>query len=101
MAFGALLVVNLAWSAAFTVGLALLTDQAFGASIGVYGLLVAAYGVGNVLSNLVVGGLEVKHRVTLFFMGKLVLGFGFVVLALAPSVPIALLGAALGALTDG
>ena len=96
--FGALLVVNLAWSAAFTVGLALLTEQAFGASIGVYGLLVAAYGIGNVPSNLVVGGLEVEHRVTLFFMGKLVLGFGFVVLALAPNVPVALTGAAVGAL---
>lgn len=97
-AFGALVVINLAWSAAFTVGVALLTRQVFEAGVGVYGLLVAAYGVGNVLSNLIVGGLEVKRRITLFFLGTLVLGVGFALLALAPTIPIALVGAAVGAI---
>lgn len=97
-AFGALVVINLAWSAAFTVGVALLTEQVFEAGVGVYGLLVAAYGVGNVLSNLIVGGLEVKRRITLFFLGTLVLGVGFALLALAPTIPIALVGAAVGAI---
>ena len=57
-ALSTLLVVNLAWSAAFTVGVALPADQVFSAGIGVYGAIVAAYGVGNVVSNLVIGGLE-------------------------------------------
>lgn len=97
-ALSALLVINLAWSAAFTVGVALLADQVFGAGVGVYGAIVAAYGVGNVLSNLVVGGLEVGNRIRLFFFGKLVVGLGFALLALAPTVPVALAGAALAAL---
>lgn len=97
-AFGPLLMVNLAWSVTFTVSVALLTEQVFEASVGVYGLLVAAYGVGNVLSNLVVGGLVVEHRITLFFSGKLVLGVGFALIALAPTVPVALIGASVAAI---
>lgn len=95
--FWALLIVNLAWSAAFTVGLALLTERTFGGTLGLYGALIAAYGVGNVLSNLVVGGLEIRTRIACFFWGKVVLAVGFFLLALAPNVPLALLGSALAA----
>jgi DHA3 family macrolide efflux protein-like MFS transporter len=94
---GALGIINGLWAIAFTLGVPLLTARALHASVAVYGLIVGAYGVGNVLANLVVGSLRMRHRVRWFFAGKIVLGAGFVLLAAAPTPLVALLGAAVAA----
>jgi len=94
----ALFLTNLAWCAGFQVGGVLLASRVLGSGIGGYGLLVGAYGVGNVAGNLVVGSTFVERRVTMVFAAKIVLGAGFVVMALAPSLPLAMAGAALAAI---
>jgi MFS family permease len=83
---------------AFVVGVPLLVDRVLLGSVGAYGLIVGAYGVGNVLSNFVIGSLPLRHRVFVIFSGKVVLGIGFLLLALATSLPLALLGSALAAI---
>ncbi len=91
---------NMLWSASFIVGAALLVDRKFEAEVGAYGLLIAAYGVGNVLSNLVVGGLTIdrQRRAFIHFCGSVMLGLGFIIVGFAPTYPIALLGAMIAAL---
>lgn len=89
---------NFVWGAAFIVGLPLLVARGLGSSVGAYGLIVGAYGVGNVLSNLVVGSLNIERRVLAVFLGKGILGAGFLLLAFSTSVPMALFACALAAI---
>lgn len=89
---------NLAWSVAFTVGVPLLAERVLSGSIGAFGLIVGAYGATNVLSNLVIGSLVIRRRVLLLFSGRLVMGSGFLLLALAHNLPLALIGSGIAAL---
>jgi DHA3 family macrolide efflux protein-like MFS transporter len=95
---GANAVSNVAWSAAFTVGAPLLADRVLGGGVGVYGLIVGAYGAGNIIGNLVVGSLPIRRPLLLLTWGRVVLGLGFLVVAFAHSVPVALVGTAFAAL---
>jgi MFS family permease len=95
--FGSYGFINIVWSMGFTVGVPLLAARVLGGNIGAYGLIVGAYGVGNVVSNLVIGSLTIHRKVLTIFTGKLVLGAGFFLLAFAPSLPVALIGSALAA----
>lgn len=96
---GAIFLSNFVWSIAFVVGVPLLIARGgLGGSVGVYGLIIAAYGVGNVLSNLVIGSLNIKRRVLTIFLGKGFLGLGFLLLAFSSSVPMALFASALAAI---
>lgn len=79
-----------AFSAVIVVGAALLASKEFGGSVGAYGLIVGAYGAGNVLSNLVVGSLPIRRPVTFLFLGKMLLGTGFVVFSWAPALWVAM-----------
>lgn len=90
--------ISAAWSAAFVVGAPLLADRVLHANVGAYGFIVGAYGVGNVLSNLVVGSLTIKRRVMMMLVGKLVVAGGFLFMVSIPVLPVALLGSALAAL---
>ncbi len=89
--------IALAWSAAFVVGVPLLADRALGGSVTVYGLMVGAYGVGNVLSNLVIGSVTIQRRVLVMLLGRLIVAGGFVLMVSVPVLPVALLGSALAA----
>lgn len=88
---------NVLWSIAFVVGVPILVDHVLVGNVGAYGLIVGAYGVGNVLSNFVIGSLPSRRNVSMVFSGLLVLGAGFLLLALARTLPMALLGSALAA----
>lgn len=88
---------NLVWSIVFVVGVPLLVIHSLGNSVGAYGLIVGAYGVGNVLSNLVVGSLRIKRRALTIFLGKGVLALGFLLLAFSTTVPMAIIACALAA----
>jgi hypothetical protein len=58
--------------------------EAFGArGLGVVGLVMGAYGVGNLASNLVVGGLIVRRPVTMILAGNAVLGLGLALMGWA------------------
>lgn len=88
----------IAWSIAFTVGVPLLTKDQLAGSIGAYGLIVGAYGAANVIGNLIVGSLAIRRRVIVLFTGRVVLGSGFLILAAADSLPLAMFGSAIAAL---
>ncbi|HZO74616.1 MAG TPA: MFS transporter [Ktedonobacteraceae bacterium] len=79
------------WSVTFIIGVPLLVARSLGNAIGLYGLIIGAYGVGNVLSNLIVGSLQIKRRVFTIYLGRLIIGLGFLFLAFASNVPMALL----------
>jgi DHA3 family macrolide efflux protein-like MFS transporter len=85
------------WSAAFMVGVPLLAAHTLDGNIGSYGLIVGAYGVGNVISNLIIGSITMRRRVTLMLAGRLIVGGGFLLMISVPVLPVALLGAALAA----
>lgn len=90
--------INFLWSIAFSVGVALFANIMFNGDARAYGLLVGAYGVGNVISNLVVSHMPIHRPALWFFLGKTVLGVGFLVLAVAQNLPLALLGSAIAAI---
>jgi len=89
--------IALAWSAAFVVGIPLLADHTLGGSVGVYGLIVGAYGVGNVVSNLVIGSITLRRRFLVMLSGRLIVAGGFLLMISVPVLPVALLGSALAA----
>jgi MFS family permease len=88
---------NIAWSAGFIVGVPLLAGRVLAGTVATYGLIVGAYGVGNVLSTVVVSHLTIRRRVPFLFLGKIVGGAGFLLLGSATTIPQALLGSALAA----
>ena len=89
---------NIAWGASFRIGIPLLAARALGGNVGALGLLMGAYGVGNILSNFVVGSITVRRPTAMLFASNIVLGAGFALVAIAPNLPFALLGTALGAI---
>jgi Arabinose efflux permease len=91
-------IINIAWSIAFIVGVPLLAQRVLSGNVGAYGLIVGAYGVGNVISNIVMSTIAVQQRVPFIFLGKIIVGGGFLVMASATNLPIAMVGAALAAL---
>jgi len=84
---------NMAWGMAFEIGVPLLVDTRFGGAPQLYGLIVAAYGAGNVIGNIMLGGLPVRRRAFVMFGGMVVFGAGFVMIGLAPTAVIAVFGA--------
>ncbi len=89
---------NAVWSLGFTLGVALLVTRTLGGGLGAYGLIIGAYGVGNVVSNLIIGSWTIRRRARVTFVGRVVLGGGFFLLSLAPTVPLAMLAAAFAAI---
>lgn len=82
--------VNLAWGF-YTLGAPLLVDRRFHDDAGAWGLLIAAYGVGNLLGNFAGGNLGWgRHPLKAYLLAVAVMGAGFVGLGLAPSLPVAL-----------
>jgi DHA3 family macrolide efflux protein-like MFS transporter len=97
-ALGLLFLVNSSWAAGFQVGGVLLASRELGVGVAGYGYLVGAYGAGNVAGNLIVGSIQVKRTLTTIFSAQIILGIGFLTLASARSLPIAMIGAALAAI---
>ena len=96
-AIGANGLIGFLWRIAFIVGVPLLVYRVLCDNVGEYGLIIGAYGVGNVISNIVIGSLTIRHRVAMIFCGKVILGVGFLILAFAHTLWVALLGSALAA----
>lgn len=88
---------NVGWAAAFQVGVPLLADRTLGGDVGAYGLIVGAYGAGSIASNAAMGTIAVRRPRAYLVGGRFVMALGLFVLALAPGLPAAMLGAALAA----
>lgn len=89
---------NFTWAISWVVGVPLLVAHNLGNSVSIYGLIVGAYGVGNVLSNLIIGSRQIKRQIFILFLGRLIVGTGFLLLALANNVPMALVASFLASL---
>jgi predicted MFS family arabinose efflux permease len=78
---------NLVW-AAFTLGLPVLLVQTMHKGLGAYGLLLAAFGLGNLLGNLAVGNLDLdRHLLTVYCAAWAAVGIGFLAMGLARGLP--------------
>ncbi len=91
-------IANVAYAITYTVGLPIISKQKFGGTIGAYGLIIAAYGVGSLIGNLILGNMKAGKPKQIIFIGYLIWGLGFLTIGLAPNLSIGMLGAALGAI---
>ncbi|MEM7334525.1 MAG: MFS transporter [Chloroflexota bacterium] len=92
------LAANIVWAGAMTVGLALLADGRLDVGVQGYSFLITVYGVGSVLSNLVIGSMTIKNRPRFLFAGAIIYGLGLLLIGLSGSFPMALAGAFVAAL---
>ena len=84
-ALPAVFVTTTSWCIAFSLGLVLLVREFPGADAQLYGLALASYGVGNVLANIVVGSIDLRRSGLIMYLGRIVLGVGYIGMALSPS----------------
>ena len=96
-AYASLIVANFSW-ALFLVGVPLLVARDLGGAVGNYGLVMGAYGAGNVASNLVMASAVVTRRMRVLHAGQMAFGLGLALISWAPGVPVAILGAAFSAI---
>lgn len=92
------------WVLVLPTGLALLVQHRFATDVQALGALIAAYGVGNITSNVLVASMRITRPAKLILIGRTVCGFGFIGVALSPTLPLMMAFAAIaasgGPLTD-
>jgi DHA3 family macrolide efflux protein-like MFS transporter len=91
------------WPFVFVVGLPMLVNQKHFfptvAGVETFAAMIFAYGIGNVLSNLVVGTVHFSNKSTFYNgVGLVILGVGFTIAALAPNFWFACAGLTLAAM---
>lgn len=90
---------NLAWPA-FTVGAPFIVAQRYHYGIGGYGLVLGAFGAGNLVGNLLTARICVRTLLRWSSIAWALAGLGFVALAVAPNYPLfALAAVAVGVCT--
>jgi len=82
------------WTGLYSLGMVLLAEQQIGGGEATYAMLATAYGVGNVLSNLIVGNMKVANRTTWIFGGWLFFAAGFLALGLTSNLYVGLVAIA-------
>ena len=82
------------WNLAYCLGFALLAQELAPNDARTFGLLIAAYGLGNFAGALVVGNMHRARPALMMFVGFAWLGIGFVGMALAPSLNLVMAAAA-------
>lgn len=85
------------WGIAFTVGIPILVKQSFGDNVANYGYLVAAYGLGSVLGNVMCANLHIKNTWFNCFAADAICGLGFVLLAFSHNMQTAAICAVIAA----
>jgi MFS transporter, DHA3 family, macrolide efflux protein len=94
-------VANIGWSLGLTMGMALLLRTTMPDALSAYGWFISAYGVGNVLSNLIVAIRPPMRPHEPIAFARLLFGIGLAMMAFAPpSLPMLMLIAAITA-TNG
>ncbi|GHO78626.1 MFS transporter [Ktedonobacter sp. SOSP1-85] len=96
-ALGSLGLSNISWAAIFLIGVPLLVARMPSANAGTYGLVVGAYGVGNVLSLFLTNHLSRTRDLRWMYIGQIILGLGFLLIGVATTPILAMLGAAIAA----
>ena len=91
-------VTNGCWGAGVILGLALLMRETQAEPLTAYGLVISAYGVGNVLTNIVVAGMRQTRPAWRLTFGRVIFGAGLMGMALAPNLPTLMVIAALAAI---
>ena len=86
------IIIDWVWGTIFIIGVPLLVDVHFESDPSLFGYIVAAYGVGSVISNAIIGNLTIHRRAFVMFAAFVVWGAGFTVMALAQTPLIAILG---------
>jgi MFS transporter, DHA3 family, macrolide efflux protein len=89
---------NGCWGAGVILGLALLMRQTQAEPLTAYGLAISAYGIGNVLANLVIAAFPQHRPAWRLTFGRVVFGVGVMGMALAPNLHVLMLVAALAAI---
>lgn len=82
-AFLGITFINLFWNAALIVGLVLVIHERIPGDLGAYGLVFAAYGIGNLAANLIVGSLSFGAQMRWMFPGRILMGAGFMAFAVS------------------
>lgn len=82
------------WTGLYTVGMTLLADKQIGGGESTYAMLATAYGVGNVLSNLIIGGRTIGNRTGWVFGGWLFFAVGFLALGMTSNLYVGMIAIA-------
>lgn len=96
--FFASAVTNGCWGAGVILGLALLMRETQAEPLTAYGLVISAYGVGNVLTNIVVASMRQTRPAWRLTFGRMFFGFGLMGMAVAPDLHTLMIVAALCAI---
>lgn len=89
LAIGLRVLANALW-ALLTIGMPIIVTGRFHSDIGGYGAMVGAFGVGTLVSSLVIGNVHVGDRLlALGFVAWAIVGVGFAAVAAAPTLSIA------------
>ncbi len=90
-------IVSGAWGLAYGLGIALMMREFSGNNVKAFGLVMGAYGVGNIITALVLGNMERKNSEWLVHLGLVWLGAGFIGIGLSHSLPLILFFSAFSA----
>ncbi|GCE50181.1 putative MFS family arabinose efflux permease [Thermosporothrix hazakensis] len=74
-------ITNIAWSAAYMIGLPLWVQHTFHENAALWGMIASAYGLGNICSVFL--GVLKKRLLLLMYLGKILQGASFLLLVLA------------------
>jgi DHA3 family macrolide efflux protein-like MFS transporter len=86
------------WSLGYSLGLALMVHEIAPHDVRAFGAVIGAYGVGNLGAALYFGNTARTKSYFLMFSGYVCLGVGFVLIALAPNLPLMMLASAIAAI---
>ncbi len=70
------------WCMIYPLGIALLIQQDYPGDVRAYGFLLAAYGIGNLASAVILTNLEIRRPMRAIGLGFILIGAGFVAMAL-------------------
>jgi hypothetical protein len=90
-------IISGAWSMILPLGIALMIQQDHPGDVQAYGFLLASYGIGNLMSALVLANLDIRLPIRTMGRGFLLIGAGFAAMALFKSLPLMMLCAAISA----
>lgn len=75
------------WNLAYGLGIALVVHKLAPHDVRAYGLVIAAYGIGNVTSALIIGNLSRARPILMIFSGYIWLAVGFIWISLTHNLP--------------
>lgn len=76
-----------AWLFVFPLGIALLVRDRLPDDVGSLGFAIAGYGVGNLVSNLTCANLHCRRPLVWLYLGRVLGGVGFILLAFSRDLP--------------